>query len=163
MVTGSTLDVTDTLPLVAELAQPRFAHVEVALLIFPAIQAEFPAFEHFAALLREARGALEGAPTFYIVPFHPDAPPDTDTPHGLVSFLRRSPDPTLQLVRASLLERVRGRDTEDTVWADPTTLDRGHLPPKTPPSLSTRIAETNFESVRKAGAERLRVLLDSMR
>lgn len=66
-------------------------------------------------------------------------------------------------MRASLLERVRGRDTEDTVWADPTTLDLDHLPPKPPPSLSTRIAETNFESVRKAGAERLRVLLDSMR
>jgi len=41
--------------------------------------------------------------------FHPDAPLDAATPARLVPYLRRSPDPLLQLVPLSLLESVRAR------------------------------------------------------
>lgn len=39
--------------------------------------------------------------------FHPDAPLDLATPPRLVPFLRRSPDPLLQLVPLALLDSLR--------------------------------------------------------
>ncbi len=45
--------------------------------------------------------------TVGIAEFHPDAPLDLATPARLVPFLRRAPDPLLQLVPLSLLESVR--------------------------------------------------------
>lgn len=50
-----------------------------------------------------------------IAHFHPDAELDLATPARLVPFLRRSPDPLLQLVPFALLESVR---------AEPPTVDR---------------------------------------
>lgn len=161
--TQETLDPAGALAMLAELSSEPFAHVEIGLAIFPNVRASFPEFERFAVQIRETRARIEGPPSFYVVPFHPDSPPDVDDPNRLVSLLRRSPDPTLQLVRASLLERVRGRNTEDTTWVDPATLDFDRLPKKPPPSMSTRIAENNFERAQKVGARMLLELLASMR
>src|SRR6267143_1192556 len=47
---------------------------------------------------------------FYCVAFHPDLPLDLTDAHRAVQFIRRSPDPTIQMVRASVLKAVRGRD-----------------------------------------------------
>lgn len=46
-----------------------------------------------------------------VADFHPEAPLDLTTPARLVPFLRRSPDPFLQLVPLSLLSAVRGQST----------------------------------------------------
>ncbi|MBA2542007.1 MAG: DUF1415 family protein [Deltaproteobacteria bacterium] len=46
-------------------------------------------------------------PTAGVAEFHPDASIDLATPARLVPFLRRSPDPLLQLVPLALLESVR--------------------------------------------------------
>ena len=46
--------------------------------------------------------------------FHPDAPLDAATAPRIVPYLRRSPDPMLQLVPLSLLDAVRGAATEIT-------------------------------------------------
>ena len=57
-----------------------------------------------------ARGA------FLAAAFHPDyRPPDGEAldPARLVPLIRRTPDPTLQLVRASLLENLRGQVSND--------------------------------------------------
>jgi len=64
----------------------------------------------------EWRGELRGLrdrvaariPTAGVADFHPDAPLDLASPAKLVPFLRRSPDPLLQLVPLSLLQAVRG-------------------------------------------------------
>lgn len=157
------LDHAPPLAMLRDLTSEAFAHVEIGLAIFPRIEADFWAFERFAAELRDVRAKGESGVSFYVVPFHPDSPPDTEDPHRLVSLLRRSPDPTLQLVRASLLERVRGRNTEDTVWVDPATIDLDNPPRPSPPSMSTRIAEVNWEKVQKVGAHSLVGLLASMR
>jgi len=42
-----------------------------------------------------------------VADFHPDAPLDLATPARLVPFLRRAPDPLLQLVPLALLDAVR--------------------------------------------------------
>jgi hypothetical protein len=46
-------------------------------------------------------------PTAGVAEFHPDAELDLGSPARLVPFLRRSPDPLLQLVPLELLDRVR--------------------------------------------------------
>jgi hypothetical protein len=45
---------------------------------------------------------------------HPDSPLDAATAPRIVPYLRRSPDPLLQLVPLSLLDSVRGAATEIT-------------------------------------------------
>jgi hypothetical protein len=46
--------------------------------------------------------------------FHPDSPLDAATAPRIVPYLRRSPDPLLQLVPLSLLDAVRGAASEIT-------------------------------------------------
>lgn len=46
--------------------------------------------------------------------FHPDSPLDAATAPRIVPYLRRSPDPLLQLVPLSLLDSVRGAANEIT-------------------------------------------------
>lgn len=47
-------------------------------------------------------------PVAGVAEFHPDAERDATTPARLVPYLRRSPDPLLQLVPLALLDSVRG-------------------------------------------------------
>ena len=62
-----------------------------------------------------ARRAPNATPPFLLAAFHPgsgESAAEARNPGALVSFLRRTPDPTLQLVRASLLDGLahEGRD-----------------------------------------------------
>jgi hypothetical protein len=62
----------------------------------------------FTGGLRAIRDRVAAAiPTAGVAHFHPDAPFDLTTPARLVPFLRRSPDPLLQLVPLALLDAVR--------------------------------------------------------
>lgn len=62
----------------------------------------------FAGDLRALRDRVAAAiPTAGVADFHPDAPLDLATPARLVPYLRRSPDPLLQLVPLALLDAVR--------------------------------------------------------
>jgi hypothetical protein len=87
----------------------------IGLAIFPRVTSAVAAWERFAEQVRRARRA------FLAAAFHPDyAPPESGGPEGsliaaarLVPFIRRTPDPTLQLVRASLLENLRGQVSDD--------------------------------------------------
>ncbi len=73
------------------------------------------AWEKFAEQVRRSRGG------FLAAAFHPDYPaPEGGATNGgaaaaarLVPFIRRTPDPTLQLVRASLLDGLRGQVSDD--------------------------------------------------
>ena len=144
------------------LSTDAFRHVEVALLLFPALTAAPPAFERFVADVRET-AAKTGPFAFYAVAFHPDLPADIADPARFVSFLRKSPDPTIQLVRADLLERIRGPDVEDTMWVDPASLDLAAPSlPAARKSVSTRIAEANFKLIEHVGEKVLLRLLEDL-
>ena len=146
---------------VRELHSAAQAEIEIALLIFPTLGLSRTEFDRLAAELRTQTAAL-GLNGFFIVAFHPDAPVDASTPDRLVSLLRRTPDPTLQLVRVATLDRVRGSQG-DTVWIDPTKVDLRSPPPAPPPSLSERIAQANFETAQRVGVEALLAVLQSIR
>jgi hypothetical protein len=90
--------------------------VEVALFLFPRHAGGWSAFDAFAERVRRADRARRPAgnlPPFLVATFHPDSPaPDVLASEPLehrhlTLFLRRSPDPMLQLVRTRTLDRLK--------------------------------------------------------
>jgi hypothetical protein len=80
------------------LARPE---TRVAMVVAPELAAT-------PAELRAIRDRVAARiPNAGVAEFHPDATLDPGTPARLVPFLRRSPDPLLQLVPLELLDRVR--------------------------------------------------------
>jgi hypothetical protein len=143
--------------------------VEVALLIFP----DAPAtglesardFDELAANLRNRiLDANEGNAAFYCVAFHPDLPRDLLDAHRAVQFIRRSPDPTIQLVRASVLKAVRGSDDGGTRIVDTSKLTLEELMAiSSPLSLADRIAEANLTALEREGPDRVGAQLAAFR
>jgi len=90
----------------------------IGLAIFPRATPTAAAWGTFAERVRRAdraRRSPDAAAPFLLAAFHPgsgNSASEAGNPGALVSFLRRTPDPTLQLVRASLLDGLarQGRD-----------------------------------------------------
>ena len=136
--------------------------VVVALLIFPGVRADgvesAREFEGFCASLRPA------LMKFYCVAFHPDLPRDLSDAHRAVQFIRRSPDPTIQMVRASVLKAVRGANDGGTRVIDPSKLSLEELMTiSSPLSLADRIAEANLETLHREDPARIEQLLAEIR
>jgi hypothetical protein len=101
-------------------AQPATA---IGLLICPRVALGEAGWGTFAERVRRADRARRppgAAAPFLLAAFHPlaDAPPRAPaTPNALVSLVRRTPDPMLQLVRASLVEALArgGRDVSGEI------------------------------------------------
>jgi hypothetical protein len=122
--------------------------IAIGLLIFPRATLTAPAFDAFAERVRRADHARRPdaatsppAPAFLVAAFHPGAPATFATPPQLVSFVRRTPDPTLQLVRASVLRRATGEG----------------------PRVSDEVTRRNFESVGARGGAALDAVLRDIR
>lgn len=138
------------------------AELEVVLFIYPCLDLGRLDFEHFARGLRAADADRHevGASPFAMAAFHPDAAPQLDDPERLIPFLRRSPYPTLQLVRTAALERVRGGELEGTAFLDLERLGAaGLLSVPAPVSLRERIARKNHETVAAAGVASIESIL----
>jgi hypothetical protein len=116
-------EVAPVLAFIDELcAAPALA---IGLAIFPVAQLPDAAFGTFAERVRRADRARRhpGARSpFLLAAFHPDSGRDAgfEDAARLVSFIRRTPDPTLQLVRASLVEALsrEGRDVSADIARD---------------------------------------------
>jgi hypothetical protein len=132
------------------------AAVEVALLIFPTVTMSAAAFDAWCAPLRAAH------PAFVAAVFHPEAPYELTTPAQAVGFFRRAPDPTLQLVRASVLQAVRGPDGKflfdfsPEAWVE--LKRREHRLP-----TSERIARDNHALLAGDGISTLQAIYDDIR
>jgi uncharacterized protein len=139
-----TLEVAPILAFIDELcAAPALA---IGLAIFPGAVLGDAAFGTFAERVRRAdraRRPPDARTPFLLAAFHPDsgAGADLEDAARLVSFIRRTPDPTLQLVRASLVEALsrEGRD------------------------LSADIARENLATVTARDPAALGALLDDIR
>lgn len=127
--------------------------IDVALFLYPEIALNRLDFEHFARRLRalDAERHAPGQIPFAIAAFHPDAAPVLANPDRLVPFLRRTPYPTLQLVRESTLLRVRGEHHGTSFFAPRVFLNDPDARPE--PDVRERIARTNFETVTRVGVE----------
>lgn len=140
------------------------ATVEIGLLLFPRLTVSRPKLGRWVEHLRKAHAAARGGqPVLAIEGFHPDADADTSCPERLTPFVRRTPDPTLQLTRLDALERIRRGTPQGTAFFDPTSMDLEALlteDPKRP--LHERIAELNHETVVALGVEAVRRKMDAI-
>ncbi|MEO8699650.1 MAG: hypothetical protein ABI867_06380 [Kofleriaceae bacterium] len=92
--------------------------------------------------LHEVRDRVSKATGAGVAEFHPDAPLDLVTPARLVPFLRRSPDPMLQLVPMALLVAMRGPQPNRMHQAQ---ILGGHMAP--PRDVGDAIAAANHARV----------------
>ena len=147
-----------TLAAIRDLELTTEDQVEVALFLYPEFTAGLRSFEEFRD---EVRASLR---LFYCVAFHPDLPMDLSDANRAVSFLRRSPDPTLQLVRIATLERVRSGRPAGTFYLDTTKISPSELNALQPSvSISDQIAEANLRTLRQHDPAELERLLAGLR
>jgi hypothetical protein len=138
---------------------------EILLAVFPLLALDRRSFERYVASVREADSGRHelGAIPFAMAAFHPDASPELEAAERLIPFLRRSPDPTIQLVRRSVLERVRQHSPEGTGFMDLRLFDPTKLAPESPPSLRERISEANLRTVKRVGVAEVERLFAEIR
>lgn len=116
----------------------------VAMVVAPELAISRPAL----AALRDAVAAR--LPSAGVAEFHPEAALDLATPARLVPFLRRSPDPLLQLVPLALIDAVRAVPPAALLAVQATMLG-GHAGPRR--ELAAQIAAANHAAVAAAHAE----------
>ena len=141
------------------------AQIEIALFIYPDLDLDRLAFEGFVRTVRERDAARYevGRIPFAMAAFHPDARADLKDPERLIPFLRRTPDPTIQVVRRTALDRVRGNSQEGTSFFDLADLATLPLPQKEPLSLRQRIAQANLDTVLERGIGALEAVFQDIR
>lgn len=156
------IDVRGTVAAVQEIE--RDTDVEIGLLIHPRLRIDRVGFERFVGRVRESYGEGGANVEMALAAFHPEADPDLAGPERLIPFLRRTPDPTIQLVRRSVLASVRRAHGHGTGFVDARHLDFTSLfagDPKVP--LHERVAQQNLETVQALGVDRLAAILDDIR
>lgn len=153
LLTAESDPLTQPLAVMAELA--RDPQIEIGILVFPRIRLDRRDFEHWVARVRDrdAEAYPLGAIPFAAAAFHPDAEADCADAERCIPFMRRSPDPTVQLVRRSSLERVRGRSAQGTQFVDLRLLTPEALAQPELSSQRERIAEANLDTLRRLGVE----------
>lgn len=161
---GNPAELEPTVQEVRALTRDRAA--DIGLLVFPELALGRFDFQHFAARVREQyeRGGEVEPDGFAIADFHPDAAPDLGSPARLVPFIRRSPDPTLQLVRHSALEVARRGERPGTRFVDAGAVARGEVEEwhERGEPLHARLARENFETVEREGVEQVAAVLDDI-
>jgi hypothetical protein len=143
-------------------ADPR---AEVAVFVYPRLRLERLAFERFVAEVREvdAKRHPLGAIPYVFAGFHPVASPDSTDAERMIPFLRRTPDPTIQLLRSDVLDKVRSATPQGTQFVDLRALERLDTDAKEPAvSLRQRIARTNLATVERLGVEEVSRRMDAI-
>lgn len=132
------------------------ASPEVGFLLYPRLSLSRAEFDAFVARMQAAASERHpiGQAPFALAAFHPDARPDLDSAERLIPFLRRSPDPCVQAVRMSVLQRVRAGTPQGTQFVDVDNIAEV-LAGKEELSLRDRIARANLDTVRTLGASEL--------
>jgi len=125
---------------------------QIILLIAPDFAGDARAWERFCDEVRRADEAAR-APVFAMAPFHPDTPYHSDTPARLVGLFRRTPDPTLQLVRFTALDAARRRAPDGKFFFDGSPASWSRLAERPERGLSEQIAFENFERLGKTAHE----------
>ncbi len=140
-----TLDVERVLPLVHAIADER--ELEIGLLLFPNVSTPRLELARFVERLRHAHQAEPTGLVMAMEAFHPDADADLESPERHVPFVRRTPDPTIQLVRHDVLLDIRREGDHGTGFFDPATMSLDALfakPDRVP--LHEVIARANLKT-----------------
>ncbi|MGE0785387.1 MAG: DUF1415 family protein [Sandaracinaceae bacterium] len=145
---------------VEELADMR--SLEVGVVILPRLELGAVGLGRWVEVLRKQHAARRsGHAVVAIEGFHPAGALDASSPERLTAFVRRSPDPTLQVTRLSALERVRRGTPTGTAFVDPALLDlRALEAPRRP--LHERIGELNLETVQRVGPPHVEAMFEAI-
>ena len=136
--------------------------IELGLVLLPRLEVEPRALGRRVERIRKAHAATRGGtPVLAIEGFHPFAEPDLSSPERLTPFVRRTPDPTLQLTRLDALERVRRGTSTGTGFFDPSTGDLASLLSAKRP-LHERIGEMNHATVNRLGPDEVARTMNSI-
>jgi len=156
-------DIQPTLSYIDYLEREK-TDLEVIQLIYPLLVVTPQQFERFNSDIRETRRKSPKEVIFVHATFHPQYPYEPRTPDTLVAFFRRAPDPTIQLVRWSVLQTFKKNKAPDKYVIDPTKFDftKPFVPPVVPESVSDRIARENHELVLNQGPETLAQIIQSI-
>jgi hypothetical protein len=138
---------------------------DVAVLIYPRLHLGRLEFERFVSEVRDADAVRHplGCIPFVFAAFHPDAQADTSDAERLIPFLRRTPDPTVQVLRTQVLDRVRSSTPQGTQFMDLQmleALDASGVGEQV--SLRQRIARTNLATVEDLGLEEVTRRIDAI-
>jgi hypothetical protein len=138
--------------------------VEIGLLICPRVDLDRVEWERWVSSLigEDAERHPPGRVPFAMAAFHPEADLRTERPESLVPYIRRSPDPTIQLVRVSALERVRAGFDEGTTYVDASSVDLKTFVVPSRTSLRERICAANERTLVAASFEQVEALLQDI-
>jgi len=138
-------------------AMARDETVQIGLLLFPRLVVAFEDFARFVSdvVAKDAERRELGTAPFALAAFHPDASADLGGPERAIPFLRRTPDPTIQLVRYAALESVREGFNEGTQFVDVKALMTLDWTREDTLPLRERIARANLRTVTRLGVEAL--------
>lgn len=134
----------------------------VMQVIFPDLQvdaAAWIAFCHRATKLCHLR--LGGPDVMANAALHPCLPYHQATPYALIPLFRRAPDPTIQWVRLTHLEKLYEGRAKGSTFIDPAQIV-DFLQAKVSKSLYDRVAETNQQTALEMGVENLEQQLHAL-
>jgi hypothetical protein len=135
---------------------------DIALFIYPLLDLDRLGFDDYVRRLRaHAETGARKLDAFAMAAFHPHARADLGHPDRLVPFVRRSPDPTLQLVRKSALSAIKGL-AHGTAFLDVSALSLDAfkaLQAPAPKAVRERIAEQNLATVQDLGPDAIEAVL----
>ncbi|MBI5494216.1 MAG: DUF1415 family protein [Deltaproteobacteria bacterium] len=121
--------------------------LDVAVVILPDLALGAGTFMRFVSSVRDAFTRVSNPPAgYYLVAMHPDMHEDLTDPDRAVGFMRRTPDPSIQLSRVSVITAARGTGRND----------RGE-------TASETVARVGLENVLEHGAAEARALLEDIR
>jgi hypothetical protein len=156
--------------LLTQVSEAANSSADVVFIILPRYVGSRLDFDELVAQLiaEDAHQHRDASPPFAMAAFHPQAVPQTTnelSPETLVPYLRRSPDPTIQLVRLEALARVRKGEPPGTSFIDPSQIDFAALLStgvSQRPSLRQRVGNANHAVFAGTAGVDLRSVLDDI-
>jgi hypothetical protein len=140
------------------------SEIEVAQVIFPLLPLDAGAFQEFASEVGRANaGRTAGRPLFVQAAFHPELEYSTATPHRLVPFFRRSPDPMIQFVRLSVLDGLHEGRARGTMFFDGSMADLQAMLSTRKESVTERITRENHAAAVAGALQVLAGIQDEIR
>jgi hypothetical protein len=138
--------------------------VEVGFMIFPRLAIKRVDFDALGGQVNARESARHpiGEVPFVLAAFHPDARPDTITGERLIPFLRRTPDPCLQLIRVKVLDAVRANTPQGTRLMDLEEIMKSNFVLREEIPLRERIAKQNLATAKEMGLDALAAKLDDI-
>ncbi len=121
--------------------------VDVAVLILPDFPGTASEFSRYVSAVRQPFTRQSNPPGgFYLVAMHPEHVKDLSNPDRAVAFMRRTPHPSIQVARASVMQTARGTGTNAA----------GE-------STSEVVARVGLENVKAMGEAQVEALLNAIR